>query len=75
MSESLDDVYYRVKSFFEEIDKSKNTLIVTHGGVIRMAKYLSQNPHSFDWNEYKKTALHLKIKNTEIFKYRQNQYF
>ena len=71
-AESLNDVYHRVKSFFEEIDKSKNTLIVTHGGVIRMAKYLSQNPQSFSWNEYEKTALHLKIKNTEICSWNQN---
>ena len=35
-------------------------------------KYLSQNPHSFDWNEYEKTALHLKIKNTEVFKWSKN---
>lgn len=71
-AESLNDVYHRVKSFFDEIDNAKNTLVVTHGGVIRMAKYLSQNPHSFDWNEYEKTALHLKIKNTEVFKWSKN---
>ena len=71
-AESWEDVYLRVKSFFDELDDIKNTLIVTHGGVIRIAKYLSQNPHSFDWNEYEKTALHLKIKNTEVFRWSKN---
>lgn len=67
-AESLEDVYLRIKSFFHGLDNTKNTLVVMHGGVIRMAKYLSQNPHSFDWNEYERTALHLKIKNTEVLK-------
>ena len=34
-AESWEDVYLRVKSFFDELDDIKNTLIVTHGGVIR----------------------------------------
>ena len=66
-AESLADVYKRVKAFFEEIDNAKNTLIVTHGGVIRMTMYLSQHPESFDQYEFEKTALQLKIKNTEVF--------
>ena len=66
-AESLADVYKRVKSFFSDIDATQNTLVVTHSGIVRMAMYLSQNPHSFNQEQFEKTALQFKIKNTEIF--------
>ncbi|MBR6412147.1 MAG: histidine phosphatase family protein [Alphaproteobacteria bacterium] len=66
-AESLADVYKRVKSFFADLDTTKNTLIVTHGGVIRMTLYLSQNPHSFNQTKFENIALPFKIKNTAIF--------
>ena len=72
-AESLQDVYKRVKSFFEEIDTTKNTLLVTHGGIIRMAMYLLQNPNSFNLSEYEEKFLKFKIKNTDVFQWNKQQ--
>ena len=66
-AESLTDVYKRVQSFFKDLDTTKSTLIVTHGGVIRMTLYLSQHPRSFNQTKFENKALPFKIKNTEIF--------
>ncbi|MGN0919874.1 MAG: histidine phosphatase family protein [Alphaproteobacteria bacterium] len=74
-AESLAEVYKRVKSFFDELDTKENTLIVTHGGVIRMAMYLANHPNSFNQEEFEKTCLEFKIKNTEIFKWMYGQTF
>lgn len=74
-AESLADVYNRVKSFFNEVDATKNTLIVTHAGVVRMAMYLAHSPQSYDQNDFEKTVLQFKIKNTEIFSWDKAQKF
>ena len=66
-AESLPAVYQRLKSFFDEIDPHKNTLIVAHGGVIRMAVYLAYNPVVFNQAEYEEKFLEFKIKNTQIY--------
>jgi len=66
-AESLAEFYERVKSFFEEVHAAQNTLIVTHGGVIRMARYLSCHPDLFNQSEFENTCLQFKIKNTGIF--------
>ena len=74
-AESLLDVYNRVKSFFNDLDATKNTLIVTHAGVVRMAWYLARNPNSYDQEDFEKTALQFKIKNTEIFSWDKSEQF
>ena len=74
-AEAYADVYKRVKSFFSEIDETKNTLIVTHAGVVKMTKYLSQHPHSFDLKEFEETAMQFKIKNTAVFMWDKSENF
>ena len=74
-AESLEDVYNRVKSFFNELDETKNTLVVTHAGVIRMAWYLAHNPDLYNQEDFEKTALQFKIKNTEIFAWDKSEQF
>ena len=74
-AESLADVYARVKSFFSELDTAESTLVVTHGGVIRMVMYLSHSPHTFNQDDFEKTALQFKIKNTEVFSWDKGQHF
>ena len=68
-AEPLVDVFKRMKSFFDEIDPKKNTLVVGHGGTVRMAMYLSHNLTSFNQEKFEKICLGFKIKNTEIFKW------
>ena len=74
-AESLLDVYNRVKSFFNDLDPTKNTLIVTHAGAVRMAWYLAHNPNSYNQEDFEKTALQFKIKNTEVFSWDKAQNF
>lgn len=74
-AESLSNFYSRVKSFFDEIGSAKNTLIVAHGGTIRMAKYLAKNPAYFNQEEFEKTCLQFTIKNTQIFRWDKSQLF
>ena len=74
-AESLTDVYRRIKSFFDEIDVSQNTLIVTHAGDIEMVKYLSQYSDFFDQALFEKAIQDLEIKNTALFRWNKQQDF
>ncbi|MBQ7413746.1 MAG: histidine phosphatase family protein [Alphaproteobacteria bacterium] len=51
-SEPLINVFQRVKSFFEATDLSRNTLIVTHSGTLRIMAYYWEHPESFDFKTY-----------------------
>ena len=66
-AESLADLYKRVKSFFDELDECQDTLIVTHGGIIRMTMYYAAHRNNFNQAEFEKHFLDIRIKNTEIF--------
>ena len=68
-AESLEEYYLRAKSFFNDIDHTKNTLIVTHGGFIRITKFLADHPQTFDQDEFERTYLAFKIKNTAVFEW------
>ncbi len=65
-AESFAKIYERVHLFFYELDRDENTLIVTHGGAIRMMLYLKKYPHIFDLAEYQKSYQHLEIQNTTL---------
>ena len=56
-AESNEDFYNRIKNFFEQLDFSKDTIIVTHGGSIRMILYYLDNRNKYDdklFNYYEK---------------------
>ncbi len=56
-AESNEDFYNRIKNFFEQLDFSKDTIIVTHGGSIRMILYYLDNRNKYDdklFNDYEK---------------------
>ena len=65
-AESFEEIYARVKSFFESIENEDNVLIVTHAGFIRMALYFLKNKSAFNAEDYKKTYRDLKIPNTTL---------
>ena len=65
-AESFAKIYERIHSFFYELDRDEETLIVTHGGAIRMMLYLKKYPHIFDLAEYQKSYQHLEIQNTTL---------
>ena len=66
-AESFEDIYLRVKSFFSDLPKNENILIVTHGGFIRMMLYFSENRLGFDATLYDQKYKYLKIKNADMF--------
>ena len=72
-SEPLADFYSRLKSFFNELDATKNTLIVTHTGVVKMIMHLAQNPDSYNQEDFENTALQFKVKNGDIFTWDKGQ--
>ena len=67
-AESPEDLYKRVKSFFNEVDSSKNILVVTHSGVLRMAMLLLQHPRLFSKKAFL-TAQQFRAKNAVAFKW------
>jgi broad specificity phosphatase PhoE len=67
-AESPEDLYKRVKSFFNEVDPSKNILVVTHSGVLRMAMLLLQHPRSFSKKAFL-TAQQFRAKNAMAFQW------
>jgi broad specificity phosphatase PhoE len=67
-AESLENVYSRIKDFFEELAKRNlsNVLIVTHGGALRMILYYAQNRNSFNKDDYINNYLNFKFANASI---------
>ena len=67
-AESMEHLYDRLNSFFSELDFSKDILIVTHGGTLRMILYFIEND-SFDKSLYDSSYRNLKIGNASILKW------
>ena len=66
-SEPIVDFYNRLKSFFNEIDVKKNTVIVTHTGVVKMIMHLANNPQLYNKEHFENVALWFKVRNGDIF--------
>ena len=72
-AESYKDIYNRAKSFFDALDTTKNTLVVTHGGFMSMVLFLAHHPHAFRQKDFlEHMSLQFKAKSTEIFKWDKN---
>ena len=68
--ESRKNVYIRIKSFLDELSKEEgNSLVVTHGGALRMMMYYSKNKNEFNNEEYMDYIKDVKIHNTEIIEF------
>ncbi|HPT66381.1 MAG TPA: histidine phosphatase family protein [Candidatus Woesebacteria bacterium] len=67
-AESFENVYARVKNFFEDLAKRNilNVIIITHGGTLRMMLYYAKNKDHFVKEDYIKNYLNLKIENASI---------
>lgn len=69
-AESKIHIYDRIKSFFDDLQDSKeNILIVTHGGALRMIMYYAENRNEFDNDKYLKEFNSVKINNADIFEW------
>lgn len=68
-AESKQAVYNRVKDFCLQLNKTKNTLIITHGGIIRMMLYCIQNNWHFNADDFLNFFKQTAVGNTFIFKW------
>ena len=69
-AETKEEIFNRIKSFIDDIKSNninKNTLVVTHGGPIRMIKFYLDNGDNFDDKKYLEEYMPLKIKNLDLF--------
>lgn len=69
-AESKIHIFERIKSFFDELQNSKdNILVVSHGGTLRMIMYYAENRNEFDNDKYTKYFKDIKINNADIFEW------
>ena len=69
-AETKEEIFNRIKSFIDDIKSNninKNTLVVTHGGPIRMIKYYLDNGDIFNDKKYLAEYMTLKINNLDVF--------
>ena len=69
-AETKEEIFNRIKSFINDLkfnSINKNTLVVTHGGPIRMIKYYLDNGNNFNDKKYLEEYMTLKINNLDLF--------
>ena len=69
-AETKEEIFNRIKSFIDDIKSNninKNTLVVTHGGPIRMIKYYLDNGNNYNDKKYLAEYMTLKINNLDLF--------
>ena len=69
-AETKEEIFNRIKSFINDIKSNninKNTLVVTHGGPIRMIKYYLDNGDNYNDKKYLAEYMTLKINNLDVF--------
>ena len=69
-AETKEEIFNRIKSFINDIKSNninKNTLVVTHGGPIRMIKYYLDNGDNYCDEKYLEEYMNLKINNLDLF--------
>jgi broad specificity phosphatase PhoE len=73
-AESVESVYNRIKSLFDElIESDESVLIIAHGGSLRVISYYIANRHKFDNEIYCKFYKDAKqVSNTALFKWKSD---
>ena len=69
-AEPKEEIFNRIKRFIDDIKSNiinKNTLVVTHGGPIRMIKYYLDNGNNYNDKKYLAEYMTLKINNLDLF--------
>ncbi|MBO4700300.1 MAG: histidine phosphatase family protein [Alphaproteobacteria bacterium] len=67
-AERLEDAFARVACFLEDNDYDKNTLVVTHGGVINFIMCYLENKNTFHAHSYLDKCLNVKIDNASVLR-------
>lgn len=68
-AESNQEMYDRIKSFFEQTNFEKNTIIVTHIGVLRMILYYLDKKNLYDDKLYRNYYQRIDINHGSYFMY------
>ncbi len=72
-AEKFEDAFARVGEFLESMDFDKNTLVVTHGGVINFAMCYIEDKTKFNPQSYLQKCLANKIDNATILRIKNLQ--
>jgi len=67
-AEHMKDAFTRVRSFFDTVDYNKNTLIVTHGGIINFMMCYMEDKNTFRNHSFLDKCLHSHIGNAAILR-------
>ncbi|MBO7559660.1 MAG: histidine phosphatase family protein [Alphaproteobacteria bacterium] len=73
-AESIDGIFARVAAFFNKFDMNQNTLIVSHGGLMRAMMYYLETDGKTNADEFINFGFHKHIGNAQIFAF-QNKKF
>ena len=73
--EPVENVFMRIGTFLAELDMKPNTLIVSHGGLIRAMMYYIQADGKVNSEEFLKFSFATQVKNAQIFKLSNNGIF
>jgi len=68
-AENKESVYKRVNEFCHKLDKTKNILIITHGGIMRMLLYCVQNNWAFKTDKFLQFFKNTSIPNLSIIQW------
>ena len=69
-AEAFADAFARVGNFLESVDYDKNTLVVTHGGVINFMLCYLEDKNNFNPYSYLDKCLHTHIDNSAVLRIR-----
>ena len=72
-AEQFGDAFTRVGEFLESVDYDKNTLLVTHGGVINFAMCYMEDKNKFDPQSYLQKCLANQVDNAAILRIKNLQ--
>ena len=67
-AERLEDAFMRVGNFLKDVDFNKNTLVVTHGGVINFIMCYLEGKNNFHAHSYLDKCLNVHIDNSAVLR-------
>ena len=72
-AERLEDAFTRVGNFLKDVDYVKNTLVVTHGGILNFVMCYLEDKDNIKPTSYLYKCLHTKIHNASVLRMRDSE--
>ncbi|MBP5485415.1 MAG: histidine phosphatase family protein [Alphaproteobacteria bacterium] len=73
-AESIDSVFTRVATFFDKFDMNQNTLIVSHGGLMRVMMYYLETGGKNNIDDFIKFGFSTHIGNAQVFAFKNKKF-